>query len=110
MAGTVYPPIFGLKLFVVKARVPKQKRHDSKAVSHRNCARRAQKAGRKKPDNHVSEISSSCCIPLNGANRLSRKKRNIFFLLSKTGSIWLRFFSIIKVMFSRGLCQPQTLK
>jgi hypothetical protein len=23
----------------------------------------------------VSEISSSCCIPLSGANRLSRKKR-----------------------------------
>ena len=28
------------------------------------------------PDNCVSEISSSCCIPLSGANRLSRKKRN----------------------------------
>jgi hypothetical protein len=23
----------------------------------------------------VSEVSSSCCIPLSGANRLSRKKR-----------------------------------
>ncbi len=26
MAGTVYPPIFGLKLPVAKARVPNQKR------------------------------------------------------------------------------------
>jgi hypothetical protein len=29
------PPIFGLKLPVVKAKVPNQKRHDGKAVSHR---------------------------------------------------------------------------
>ena len=43
----MYPPIFSLKLPVVKARVPNQKRHDGKAVSHINCARRAQKAGRK---------------------------------------------------------------
>jgi hypothetical protein len=47
VAGTVYPPIFSLKLPVVKARVPNQKRHDGKAVSNINCARRAQKAGRK---------------------------------------------------------------
>jgi len=37
VAGAVYPPIFGLKLPVVKARVPNQKCHDGKAVSHRNC-------------------------------------------------------------------------
>jgi len=43
VAGTVYPPIFGLKLPVVKARVHNQKRHEGKAVSHRNCACRAQK-------------------------------------------------------------------
>ena len=43
----MFPPIIGLKLPVVKARVPNQKRHNGKAVSHRNCARRAQKAGRK---------------------------------------------------------------
>ena len=48
--GNKSPPIFGLKLPVVKARLPKQNRHISKAVSHRNCAHRAQKAGRK-PDN-----------------------------------------------------------
>ena len=47
-SGGMYPPMFSLKLPVVKARVPNQKRHDGKAVSHRNCARRAQKkAGRK---------------------------------------------------------------
>jgi len=46
VAGTVYPPppIFGLKHPVVKARVPTQKRHDGKAVSHRSCAHRAQKS------------------------------------------------------------------
>jgi len=70
---TVYPPIFGLKLPAVKARVPNQKRHDGKAVSHRNLGHK--KAGRKKPDNCVSEISSSCCIPLSGANRLAEKKK-----------------------------------
>ena len=43
VAETVYPPIFGLKLPVVKARVPNQKYHDGKAVSHINCTRRAQK-------------------------------------------------------------------
>jgi len=43
VAGTVYPPIFGLKLPVVKARVPNQKCHDGKAVSHRNCARKGTK-------------------------------------------------------------------
>jgi hypothetical protein len=43
----LFPPIFGLKLPVVKARVPQQNRHVSKAVSHRNCAPRAKKAGRK---------------------------------------------------------------
>jgi len=43
----MYPPIFSLKLPVVMARVPNQKRHDGKAVSHIHCARRAQKAGRK---------------------------------------------------------------
>ena len=47
MAGNMFPPIIGLKLPVVKARVPNQKRHDGKAVSHINCARSAQKAGRK---------------------------------------------------------------
>jgi len=30
----MYPPIFSLKLPVVKAKVPNQKRHDGKAVSH----------------------------------------------------------------------------
>ncbi len=63
MAGTVYPPIFGLKLPVVKARVFNQKRHDGKAVSHINCARRAQKGRYKEPNNCVSEISFSRCIP-----------------------------------------------
>jgi hypothetical protein len=43
----LFLPIFGLKLPVVKARVPKQNCHVSKAVSHRNCARMAQKVGRK---------------------------------------------------------------
>ncbi len=47
MAGALFPPIFVLKLLVAKAKVPKQKRHDGKAVSHKTCARRAQKAGRK---------------------------------------------------------------
>jgi hypothetical protein len=47
-------------------------------VSHINCARRAQKAGRKKPDNRVSEISSSCCVPSSGANRKKRKKEKSF--------------------------------
>jgi len=48
VAGNMLPPIIGLKLPVVKARVPNQKRHDGKDVSHRNCARRVQKkAGRK---------------------------------------------------------------
>ena len=41
------PPIFGLKLPVVKARVTTHNRHVGKAVSHRNCACRAQRAGRK---------------------------------------------------------------
>jgi len=36
----VYPPIFGLKLPVVKARVPNQKRHDGKAVSHVKAGRK----------------------------------------------------------------------
>ena len=43
--GNKSPPIFGLKLPVVKARVPKKICHMGKAVSHRNCASRAQKAG-----------------------------------------------------------------
>jgi hypothetical protein len=43
----MFPPISGLKLPVVKARVPKQNCHVSKAVSHRNSAHRAQKEGRK---------------------------------------------------------------
>ncbi len=44
----MFPPIFVLKLPVAKAKVPKQKCHvGSKAVSHKTCARRAQKAGRK---------------------------------------------------------------
>jgi len=43
VAGNMFPPIIGLKLPVVKASVPNQKRHNGKAVSHRNCARRAQK-------------------------------------------------------------------
>ena len=45
--GNISRQFIGLKLPVVKARVPNQKRHDGKAVSHINCARRAQKAGRK---------------------------------------------------------------
>ncbi len=47
------------------------------------------KAGRNTPDNR---ISSSCCIPLSGANRLSRKKEKKIWL-SKTGHIWRRFYS-----------------
>ncbi len=47
MAGAMFPPIFVLKLPVSKAKVPKQKHHVDKAVSHKTCARRAQKAGRK---------------------------------------------------------------
>jgi hypothetical protein len=43
----MFPPIFDLKLPVAKAKVPKQKRHVGKAVSHKTCARRAQKAGKK---------------------------------------------------------------
>jgi len=34
VAGTLFPPIFGLKLPVVKAKVPVQNRHVGKAVSH----------------------------------------------------------------------------
>ena len=34
VAGTVLPPIVGLKLPVVKAKVPKQNPHVGKAVSH----------------------------------------------------------------------------
>jgi hypothetical protein len=45
----MFPPIFVLKLPVVKAKVPKQNCHVGKAVSHWTCARREQKAGRKKP-------------------------------------------------------------
>ncbi len=47
MAGAMFPQIFVLKLPVAKAKVPKQKRHVSKAVSHKTYTRRAQKAGRK---------------------------------------------------------------
>ena len=73
--GNCVPANFGLKLPEVKAKMPNQKRHDGKAVSHRNCAHRTQKSRWKKSDNCVSEISYSCCIPLSGASRLSRKKR-----------------------------------
>jgi hypothetical protein len=47
MAGAMFLPIFVLKLPVAKAKVPNQKRHVGKAVLHKTCARRAQKAGRK---------------------------------------------------------------
>ena len=47
MAGAMFPPILVLKLPVAKTKVPKQKCHVGKAVSHKTCARRAQKAGRK---------------------------------------------------------------
>jgi hypothetical protein len=50
VAGNMFPPIIGLKLPVVKARVPNQKRHNGKAVSHRNCTRRAHKGRLKEPD------------------------------------------------------------
>jgi hypothetical protein len=43
----MFLPIFVLKLPVVKAKVPKQNCHVGKAVSHKTCARRAQKVGRK---------------------------------------------------------------
>ncbi len=72
--GNLFPPIFGLKIPVVKARVPKQNCLVGKAVSHRNCARKAQKAGRKKPTMCVRRVSM-CWIPKSGANRLSRKKK-----------------------------------
>ncbi len=47
MAGAMFLPIFVFKLPLAKAKVPKQKHHVGKAVSHKTCARRAQKAGRK---------------------------------------------------------------
>ncbi len=55
----LFPPIFGLKLPVKKARVPKQNCHVGKAMSRRNCAHRAQKAGRKNLQ-CVSKVSSMC--------------------------------------------------
>ena len=71
----MYPPIFSLKLPVVKARVPNQKRHDGMAVSHINCARRTQKAGRKNLIIIVCQKYLLVAVSLSGANRLSRKKR-----------------------------------
>ncbi len=47
MVGAMFPPIFVLKLPVAKAKVLKQKCHVGKAVTHKTCACRAQKAGRK---------------------------------------------------------------
>ena len=48
VAGNMFPPIIGLKLHVVKARVPNQKRHNGKAVSHRKIVPVGhKKAGRK---------------------------------------------------------------
>jgi hypothetical protein len=42
MAGAMFPPLFVLKPPIAKAKVPKQKRHVGKAVSHKTCAIRAQ--------------------------------------------------------------------
>jgi hypothetical protein len=72
----MFPPIIGLKLpAVVKAR-PKIKNDGGKSVS-RNCAHRAKKRQVcRKNLIIVCQKYPSCCIPLSGANRLSRKENS----------------------------------
>ncbi len=70
MAGTC-PPIFGLKLPVVKARVSKQNRA-------RLCRTEIVSIGHKRQVEKIDNVCQNCLLVaesyLSGANRLCRKK------------------------------------